>query len=82
MTTIAHKPVARIVDASMIRDGSKLRALVVTIYPHGFLGLRPKGTRREEIVTLAHCWSLAVKQRVAHELADKKAARAARRGAR
>lgn len=81
MTTIATKPVRRIVDAAFVRDAGKVRALVVTIYPHGFVGLRPKGTRREEIVMLAHAWSLGVKQRVAKERADKAAARAARRSA-
>lgn len=76
MTTIAHKAVARIVDAAMVRDGSKLRALVVTIYPHGFIGLRPKGTRREEIVQMADCYWVA--KRVARERAEKKTKRGAR----
>lgn len=75
MTTIASKPVARIVDAAMVRDGGRPRPLVVTIYPHGFIGLRPKGTRREEIVTLSDCYYVGVKQRVMRERAEKKAKR-------
>ena len=34
-----------------IRDSTKLRRLVVTIYPAGFIGLRPEGTRHEETMT-------------------------------
>lgn len=75
MTTRSTKPVARLVDAAMVRDGGKLLPLVVTIYPHGFMGLRQKGRRREEIVTFSDAYYLAIKQRVSRERAERKANR-------
>ena len=70
------KPVKRR-TMTCVRDRGKSRRLVVTVYPNGTLGLRPEKTRHEEIITVDSCWSLAVKQRVAKEKAEKKAKRAA-----
>lgn len=78
MTTRANKPVSRLTTAS-IRDGGKRREIVVIIYPNGLLGLRPKGTRREEQVLIEAVWYRAVKDRVASEQAAKRALRGTRR---
>jgi hypothetical protein len=57
-----------------------MRPLIATL--HGsLLLLRPKGLRSEEVLDLGAAWSLAVKQRVARERAEKVAARKARRAA-
>lgn len=66
------KPVTRSTD-NAIRDGARLRPLVVTLYPGGVIGLRPSKTRREELLTVEAAYSLAIKQRVAKERAEKKA---------
>lgn len=50
-----------------------LKRLVFTIEPNGLLTLRPEKSRRRETVTLADCYSMAVKARVARERAEKKA---------
>ena len=68
--THLQKPVRRTTD-STVRDCGKVRALVVTLYPNGTIGLRPQKTRREEIVTLDSVYSLAVKQRVAKERTER-----------
>jgi len=73
MTSLT-KPITRRTD-NEIRDGSRRRPLVITLYPGGIVGLRPSKTRREEIITIEAIYSLAVKQRVAKERAEKKAAR-------
>jgi hypothetical protein len=73
--TKLSKPVSRVAEEAMVRDAGKWRALAITIYPGGFLGLRPYGTRREETVSLASCYSLAVKQRVREEMNERKAKR-------
>jgi hypothetical protein len=57
-----------------------MRPLIATL--HGsLLLLRPKGLHSEEVLDLGAAWSLAVKQRVARERAEKVAARKARRSA-
>jgi hypothetical protein len=57
-----------------------MRPLIATL--HGsLLLLRPKGLHSEEVLDLGAAWSLAVKQRVARERAEKVAARKARRAA-
>lgn len=76
--TRLNKKVTRHSDTT-VRDGSKLRALVVTLYPGGLLGLRPAKTRREELVPLDFVYSFAVKLRVQNERALKLAARNAKR---
>ncbi len=66
------KSVTRSTD-NEIRDGAKRRPLVITLYPGGVIGLRPSKTRREELLTVEAAYSLAIKQRVAKERAEKKA---------
>lgn len=78
MVTRASKPVSRVTSA-VIRDGGKRRELVLTIYPNGMIGLRPKGTRREETANAEGVWFQALRARVASELAAKKLARKNRR---
>lgn len=74
------KPVRRRAP-NTIRDGGKVRRLVVTLLPGGTVGLRPEGTRRTEYVSLDACYALAVRQRVIAEKSDKARARKARKGA-
>ncbi|MES2972406.1 MAG: hypothetical protein V4757_02310 [Pseudomonadota bacterium] len=77
MTTPSTKPVHRETSA-FVRDGSKLKPLIATI--HGsLLILRPKGTRRPEVIDLGAVWQGAVKNRVALERAERKALRRSRR---
>lgn len=73
--TRLEKPVRRASDLATIRDAGKVRALIVTLYPNGTIGLRPEGTRqkREELITMGAAYSLGVRQRVAKEQAEKKA---------
>lgn len=52
------------------------RPIVVTLYPGGTIGLRLLKTRHEEILTVEAAYSLAVKQRIARERAEKKARKA------
>jgi hypothetical protein len=70
MTTKLNKRVSR-VSGEVVRDGSKFRQLVVTLYPSGDIGLRPQGTRREERFPLEGVYHLAVKARVAAQRAEK-----------
>ena len=76
MATKSVKPVTRESSAFVRENG--FRPLMVTIHD-SLLMLRPKGLRREEVLDLAAAWSLAVKQRVARELAEKKARKKERR---
>ncbi len=71
MTTKLEKKVSR-VSLDTVRDGSKRRPLVITLYPSGDIGLRPQGTRREERYPLEAVYHAAVKARVAAERAAKK----------
>lgn len=74
--TPSTKPVRRETSA-MVRERG-MRPLIATL--HGsLLLLRPKGLRSEEVLDLGAAWSLAVKQRVAREQAEKRAARKAGR---
>jgi hypothetical protein len=75
--TLLHKPISR--ETSELVRARGARPLIVTLYPGDQIGLRPKGTRREERTTLAAVYSLAIKQRITRERADKVAARKARR---
>ena len=72
------QPVTRKTD-STVRDRGKVRNLIVTLFPNNTMGLRPERTRQIEIVTLDSVYSLAVKQRVAKERAEKKQAKKSRR---
>jgi hypothetical protein len=81
MTTALHKAVKRRTD-TLVRDGGPARALIVAIYPGGYFGLRLARRRREETIDFASVYSLAVKQRVAQERAEKLAARKAAKASR
>lgn len=72
MATKSIKPVTRETSAFVRERG--FRPLMATIHG-GVVLLRPKGLRSEEVLDLGAAWSLAVKQRVARERAEKKAAR-------
>ena len=74
MTIKLDKQVSR-VSRELVRDGSKFRQLVVTLYPSGDIGIRPQGTRREERFPLEGVYHLAVKARVAAERAAKRKAK-------
>lgn len=77
MTTKATKPVRRETSA-LVRERGGFRYLIATL--HGsLLLLRPKGLRSEEVLDLGAAYSIAVKQRVMREHAEKRAARKARR---
>ena len=72
MTTKSTKPVTRETSAFVRERG--FRPLMATL--HGSLLLiRPKGLRSEEVLDLGAAYSIAVKQRVTRERADKKAAK-------
>ena len=78
MTTKSVKPVTRETSAFVRERG--FRPLIATV--HGsLLLLRPKGLRSEEVIDLAAAYSIAVKQRVARELAERRTARKAGRTA-
>jgi hypothetical protein len=72
VTTRSTKPVTRETSA-YVRDRG-LRPIVATL--HGsVLVLRAKGLRAREVLDIASCYSIAVKQRVAAEKAERKATR-------
>lgn len=73
--TALNRPVRRVSQNSVVRDAGKYRALAVTLYPNGTLGLRPAGTRREELVSLEAVYTLAIRLRVRTEQSDKKKGR-------
>ena len=78
MTTKSLKPTTRETSAFVRERG--MRPLIATLYG-SLLLLRPKGLHSEEILDLGAAYSLAVKQRVFRERAEKTAARKARRAA-
>ena len=69
MTTKSIKPVSRETSA-FVRDRG-LRPLVATLQG-SVLILRGKGLRREEIIDIGACYSMAVKQRIFRERAKKR----------
>lgn len=74
MTTPLNKTVKRLSHAR-VRDRSKFRALVVSLHPGDFIGLRMQGCRSLETFPIDALYSIAVKARVARERALKKEAR-------
>lgn len=74
MTTPLHKPIRRRSNES-VRCAGKPRALVVTLYPNGLIGLRPAGTRREETISIEAVYHRAIRTRVLTEAFERKAAR-------
>jgi hypothetical protein len=65
--------VGRVTDARVYSRG--YREVAVTIYPDGQIGLRLKGTRKQEYVNAADIYRQAVQARVVAERAAKKKAR-------
>jgi hypothetical protein len=53
------------------RDRSKMRRIVITLYPAGVIGLRLEKTRQEETLSLRLAYETAVRARVAFERAQK-----------
>jgi hypothetical protein len=76
MTPLTRKLTRR--SAETYRDRSKLRRIVVTLYPSGVIGLRLEKTRQEETLPLPVAYEMAVRARVAFERAQ----RAKRKGGR
>lgn len=50
----------------LMRDRSKFRRIVVTLYPAGFIGLRLEKCRREETLSIRAAYETAVQTRVMH----------------
>lgn len=70
MTTALNKKVTRRSN-ELKRDRSKLRRIIVTIYPAGYVGLRLEKCRTEETMSLSALYDMAIKSRVAKEKAEK-----------
>lgn len=68
--TPSNKPTVRLTPV-LVRDRG-LRQLVATLHG-GLLILRPYGCRREEVLDLAAAYSIATKQRLVREKAERKA---------
>lgn len=79
MTTILRKPVKRKSHEHRF-DRGKRRAIVVTLYPAGFIGLRLEGTRREETLPIEVAYERAVKTRLAAEATERLKKKAAKAG--
>jgi hypothetical protein len=69
MTPLTRKVTRR--SSETYRDRSKLRRIVVTLYPSGIIGLRLEKTRTEETLPLCVAYETAVRARVAYERAQK-----------
>ena len=74
-TSSVTSPVTR-ETCAYVRDRG-LRAVIVTV-SGGLIELRAKGLRTREVVDIASIYGQAVKQRVAREKAERKAARKSR----
>jgi hypothetical protein len=55
----------------LMRDRSKYRRIVVTLYPAGFIGLRLEKCRREETLSIRGTYEAAVQTRVMRERAER-----------
>ena len=69
MTPLTRKVVRR--SAETYRDRSRMRRIVITLYPSGVIGLRLERTRQEELLPLQTAYETAVRARVAFERARK-----------
>lgn len=70
----AKRPVTR-KTAATFRDRGKERAISVTVYPNGTLGLRLEYQRQEEMISLATVYSIAIQRRVSEERQQRKVKR-------
>jgi hypothetical protein len=77
MTTQLTKPVKRRSN-EVRRDRGKSRAIVITIYPHGYIGLRLEGTRSEETLPIQAAYERAIKMRLASAQLEKARAKKAK----
>jgi hypothetical protein len=57
-----------------MRDRSKFRRIVVTLYPAGFIGLRLEKCRHEETLSMRAAFETAVQTRVMRERAEQQKA--------
>ena len=76
MATKLTKAVRRVSLNDQVRDRSKYRPLIVTIYPGspkdgGYIGIRMQGTRREETILLDTVYYQAIRGRVFREKMEK-----------
>lgn len=69
MTPLTRKVTRR--SEETWRDRSRLRRIVVTLYPAGHIDLRLERTRQEETLSLHLAYATAVRARVAFERAQK-----------
>jgi hypothetical protein len=60
----------------LMRDRSKYRRIVVTLYPAGFIGLRLEKCRREETLSIRGAYETAVLTRVMRERAERRKGKA------
>lgn len=79
VTTKSTRPVTR-ESSAFVRDRG-LRPIVITI-TGSIVELRAKGLRQREVMDIASCYSIALKQRLHSEKAERAAARKAKRGGR
>lgn len=78
MTTQLTKPVKR-KSNEVRRDRGKSRAIIITIYPHGYIGLRLEGTRKEETMPIQVAYERSVKMRLAFEQLERARKRKAKK---
>ncbi len=78
MTTKLTKPIKRRSN-ELRRDRGKYRAIIIAVYPAGFIGFRLEGTRKEETMPIEAAYERAIKMRLAAEKSDKEKARKAKR---
>src|SRR5262245_40930191 len=69
MTPLTRKVTRR--SSETYRDRSKLRRIVVTLYPSGVIGLLLEKTRQEETLSLGVAYETAVRARVAYQRSRK-----------
>lgn len=72
--TPLNKPIRRRSE-ELIRDGSKYRRVIVSVYPGGYIGLRMEKCRTEETISIKAAYEMAVRSRVAREKEEKRKAK-------
>lgn len=71
----ARRTTARTVAADTVRYRSKLRPIIVSLFPNGMIALRLLGTRYSVEVDPRTVYDLGVKMRVSAERAERRAQR-------
>jgi len=61
--TSLNRPVKR-TNAGMVREGGKMRAIIITIRPPNIIGFRAKGCHKEYQLTTEACYIMAVRAQV------------------